>query len=104
MSLWPPRYFVVACITRSAPSRKGCCSIGVAQVLSQATRADARFAIPAIAAMSVTRMRGFDGVSTHSSRVAGRTAAATADGSVMSTSVASSPQWAKCSSSRSAVP
>ena len=52
-SLWPPRYFVVECITRSAPSSSGRCSIGVAHVLSTTSRAPARRAIAAAAAMSV---------------------------------------------------
>jgi len=38
-SLWPPRYFVVLCMTRSAPKSNGRCSTGLAKVLSQASSA-----------------------------------------------------------------
>src|ERR671917_2402833 len=73
-SEWPPRYFVVACTTRSAPSSRGRCRTGVAQVLSQAIRAPASRAIPEISRTSVIFRRGFEGVSTHNSLVLGRTA------------------------------
>ena len=68
-------YFVVECMTMSAPSASGCCSSGVANVLSTTvTNAGAR-AIAAQAAMSVIRSSGFDGVSSQSSFVSGRMAA-----------------------------
>ena len=54
-SLWPPRYLVVACMTRSAPSASGRCSAGVAKVLSHDARARRRAArSPPTAAMSTT--------------------------------------------------
>ena len=36
-SLCPPRYFVVECVTMSAPNLRGCCQTGVRNVLSTAT-------------------------------------------------------------------
>ena len=43
-SLWPLRYFVVLCTTRSAPSSSGRCRQGLANVLSTATSAPWRCA------------------------------------------------------------
>src|SRR5918994_1853643 len=68
-SEWPPRYLVVACTTRSAPSSRGRCRTGVAQVLSQASRAPASRAIPEISRTSVIFRRGFEGVSTQNDLV-----------------------------------
>jgi len=85
LSLWPLRYFVVLCITRSAPSAIGRCSAGLAKVLSTASRAPCRCAIAATAAMSVIRITGFVGVSTNSSFVVGRMAASTSSGCDVST-------------------
>ena len=73
-SLCPPRYLVVLCITRSAPSASGCCSTGLAKVLSQPSRAPRACASAASAARSLTRSNGFDGVSTHSSVAPGSSA------------------------------
>jgi len=50
-----------------------------------------RCASAAMAAMSLIRRSGFDGVSTHTSLVAGRRARSTAARSVMSTNVAAAP-------------
>jgi hypothetical protein len=54
----------------------------VAKVLSTHRRASASWATAATAAMSATRSIGFVGVSSHTSRVAGRISAATASRSV----------------------
>jgi hypothetical protein len=83
-SLWPPKYFVVECMTRSAPRARGRWMSG-AQVLSQATNAPCRCAISAIAARSVSLRVGLEGVSAQMSLVAGRSAIFTAAGSVIST-------------------
>ena len=42
LSLWPFRYFVVLCMTRSAPSSIGRCTAGLAKVLSTTSRAPCR--------------------------------------------------------------
>ena len=76
----------------------------MAQVLSHTQYAPAARAIAEIRATSVTASVGFDGVSIQMSRVCGATAAATAAGSVMSTSVLPSPQPAITSRSNFAVP
>ena len=52
------------CMTRSAPSVRGCESAGVAAVLSTASRAPASCARSAMAGMSVTPQVGFAGDST----------------------------------------
>ena len=57
-------------MTRSAPSRSGRHSTGVATVPSATTRAPAAWAISTVAAMSVMAQVGFEGVSTHTIRVA----------------------------------
>ena len=62
---------MVECITTSAPSASGFCSAGVAKVLSQASSAPCACASCASAAMSATCSCGLEGVSAHSSRVAG---------------------------------
>ena len=67
-SEWPPRYFVVECTTRSAPSESGCWRYGVANVLSTASSAPAACAASAARRMSTTLRSGFDGVSTQTSR------------------------------------
>ena len=100
----PPRYFVVACTTRSAPSSNGDWPTGVATVLSQTQRAPAPCASVASARMSDTFHIGFDGVSTHTTRVVGRNARSTSARSVMSTNVVSSPQRVKVSRSNRPVP
>ncbi len=84
-SLWPFRYFVAECMTRSAPSAIGRVSTGVAAVLSTARSAPARCAIAAAPAMSVIDHSGLAGVSIHTSRVSpGTTAAASASSEVVS--------------------
>ena len=69
-SLRPPRYFVVACMTRSQPRSSGRCSAGEAKVLSATARAPLRCAIAATSAMSTHCSSGFDGVSIQTRRVA----------------------------------
>src|ERR687892_19908 len=68
-SLWPFRYLVAECITRSAPRSSGRVSSGVATVLSTASSAPAACASLAAAAMSVIAQVGLAGVSIQSSRV-----------------------------------
>ena len=85
-SLWPFRYLVAECITRSAPSAIGRVSTGVATVLSTASRAPASCASFAAAAMSVIAQVGLAGVSIQTSLVVpGRSAAAIASRSLAST-------------------
>src|SRR5215211_7196964 len=103
-SEWPPRYFVVACTTRSAPSSRGHCRTGVAQVLSQASRAPASRAIPEISRTSVIFRRGFEGVSTQNNLVLGRTAPPTSSAFVISIKEVSTPQREKRSRKISLVP
>src|ERR1022692_4011037 len=64
-SLWPFKYLVVECITRSAPSASGCCHSGERNVLSAATNAPTAWAASAIARMSTIRNSGLLGVSIH---------------------------------------
>ena len=78
-------------MTRSAPSSNGSCSAGVQKQLSTASSAPELLAIPASAAMSAISVSGFDGVSTNSSRVDGRTARRHASVSAPSTNVVSTP-------------
>ena len=78
-------YFVVECVTMSMPCSNGRCRIGVANVPSHTLIALAFRAIAARPARSVIFISGFDGVSTHTRRVDGRTAARTAPKSVIST-------------------
>jgi len=61
----PPTYFVVECITMSAPSSIGRVSIGVAKVLSTTEIAPALRARAHTAAMSTSFSVGFVGVSSH---------------------------------------
>ena len=85
-------YFVVECTTTSAPSARGCCRYGVANVLSTTSSAPAARHIAAIAAMSLTPSNGLVGVSTHTTLVLpGSIAASTASRSVRSTGVWSMP-------------
>ncbi len=92
-SLWPLRYLVAECTTRSAPSSSGRVSTGVATVLSTATRTPAEWASSQTAARSVISHIGLAGVSTHNSRVRpGRIAACTAARSEVSVNSTSRPQ------------
>ena len=92
-SLWPFKYLVAECMTRSAPSAIGRVSIGVATVLSAARSAPASCAIAAAAAMSVTAQVGLAGVSIQTRRVRpGRIACFSASRSVMSTISTARPQ------------
>ena len=79
----------------SAPSAIGCCSTGVAKVLSTTVSTRWRLAMAEQAAMSVTRTSGFDGVSSHSSFVSGRMARSIAARSQASTKVKSTPNFWK---------
>src|SRR5207247_9003273 len=103
-SQWPERYLVVECITRSTPRARGRCKKGVAQVLSQAVRTPADFAIATTAFKSVTAIVGFEGVSVQMRRVLGRRAARRADRSVMSANDTSRPHGLKWSRSSFEVP
>ena len=85
MSLWPLRYLVVEWKTMSAPSLNGCWKKGDAKVLSTMSRAPALRATAEAAWRSVSRIRGFVGVSTTMARVAGVIASATRCGSRVST-------------------
>jgi len=78
------RYFVVECTTTSAPSARGRCRIGDRNVLSTTVNAPAALARAATADTSVVRSNGLDGVSTHTMRVLGRSAASSAAGLVKS--------------------
>jgi hypothetical protein len=85
-SLWPLRYFVAECMTMSAPSSIGRVRIGVATVLSTARHAPARWAISAVAAMSVIGHVGLAGLSIQTSLVRpGCTAVASASIELAST-------------------
>ena len=99
-SEWPLSCFVAECMTRSAPSRSGRHSTGVATVPSTTTRAPASRAISAVAAMSVSTQVGFDGVSTQTMRVEpGRRARRRASWSPFGTrSSAKRPVDARCCS------
>ena len=76
VSEWPPRYFVVECTAKSAPSASGCWLAGVAKVLSTATSgcAGAARATATTPSTSMTSSVGFVGVSTQTRRVSGRIA------------------------------
>ncbi len=62
-SLCPPKYLVTECITISAPSAKGFCKKGEANVLSTAQINLFAFAIFAQASISIICMVGLVGVS-----------------------------------------
>jgi len=79
----------------SAPSSRGRCSIGVANVLSTRTRAPCSCAIRATAAMSVSTIVGLAGVSTKTTLVSGVMAASTAPRSEVSTNVERTPKRLK---------
>ena len=90
-SLWPPRYFVELCTTRSAPSSSGRCSTGLAKVLSTATSAPAPCTSSLTASRSTMRRSGLVGDSSQTRRVRSVIAAAIASGSVGSTAVKREP-------------
>ena len=83
----------------SMPRSSGRCRTGVAKVPSQTVTAfgPAPRTISAIAARSVIFISGFDGVSTHTSRVFGRSAPRRSSRLVMSTYDTSSPDLPKTS-------
>ena len=82
-----------ALLTMSAPSARGRVWTGDAQVESTASFAPARWATSAAPAMSVIVHSGFEGVSTQTNLVRpGRTAAASAPRSSVSTRSTSSPK------------
>ena len=76
--------FVAECTTRSAPSSRGRCSTGVANVLSTATYAPSSWAAAMIAGRSATSSAGLVGDSTHTSDASSQ-AFTTASVSSMST-------------------
>ena len=84
-SLWPFRYLVVECTTRSAPKASGCCQPGDRKVLSTTTSAPQAWARALTAAMSVMRSSGLLGVSIHTSAAGCDRAAASAASSPKST-------------------
>jgi hypothetical protein len=95
-SEWPFRYFVVECTTAVAPSSRGRCSAGVANVLSTHTGTRARRATSIDAARSTTRSSGFVGLSSHTILVSGRSAASRFAGSANETKVVVMPaDWRK---------
>ena len=69
-SLWPFRYFVALCITRSTPSAIGCWLIGLANVLSTTEMTPRARHARATAAMSTQRSVGLIGDSNQTSFVA----------------------------------
>ena len=71
-SLWPFRYFVALCITRSTPSAIGCWLIGLAKVLSMTEITPRARHARATAAMSTQRSVGLIGDSNQTSFVARR--------------------------------
>ena len=88
-SLWPFRYLVAECMTRSAPSASGRVSTGWRRCCRPQASAPAACAISAAPAMSVTDHRGFAGVSIQTSRVRpGCTAWRNASSEVASTKAA----------------
>ncbi len=68
-SLWPFRYFVALCMTRSTPSAIGCWLIGLANVLSITDSTPRARQADAIAAMSTHRSVGLIGDSNQRSFV-----------------------------------
>src|SRR5690348_5615326 len=84
-------YLVTLCTTTSAPSARGCCNAGDANVLSTTTLTPDACASAATASMSTTFSNGFDGVSTQTNRVSGRIASASASASARSHVVSSRP-------------
>src|SRR5260370_891286 len=94
-SVWPFKYLVAECMTRSQPSLIGWVSTAAATVLSIATRAPAVCPSSAAAAMSVTTHVGLAGLSSQSSFVLpGRRAALIASRSPSSTSSTCTPHSA----------
>ena len=84
-SLCPLRYLVVECTTRSTPSASGRWKYGLRKVLSATVSRPCSRPMATIARMSTMCSSGLLGVSIHSIRVSGRTAARTAVSSLMST-------------------
>ena len=83
-SLWPPIYFVVECITMSAPNKIGFCKAGEAKVLSTAKIKWFDLQILPRASISVILSSGFDGVSAQIITVFGFIKLSTLDKSVKS--------------------
>ena len=77
-SLWPDRYLVAECSTRSMPCAIGCWLTGVAKVESMIVRSRCRRAMSAMRSRSTTFMYGLVGDSLISTRVRGVTAASSA--------------------------
>ena len=67
--MWPFRYFVALCITRSTPSASGCWLIGLAKVLSITEMTPRARQAAATAAMSTQRSVGLIGDSNQTRRV-----------------------------------
>ncbi len=81
--------------TMSAPNSKGRWKTGEAKVLSTISTADVRCAISAAARKSVTRISGFDGVSTKNSLVLGPQARSHSCTCVADTNVVLTPKRPK---------
>ncbi len=84
-SEWPLMYLVVECTTMSNPCSSGRWMIGLANVLSHTHRMPRAWHRLAMAVRSASLSIGLVGVSTHTMRVAGVMAAASASGSDRST-------------------
>jgi hypothetical protein len=84
-SEWPFMYLVVECTTMSMPSSSGRWLIGLAKVLSHTLRMPRARHSAAMACRSASFSIGLVGVSTHTIFVSGRSAPASASGSVRST-------------------
>ncbi len=90
-SLWPPRYLVALCTTRSIPCSRGRWFTGVANVLSVQVVIARSLAKAATPARSVRVSVGLTGVSTKMSRVFDLIAASNASRLFCSTIVTSIP-------------
>ena len=77
---WPSMYFVVECVTMSAPNANGRQFIGVGKVLSTISGTPWACAFSANSSRSVTFREGFDSVSANTQRVFSRNAASSSSG------------------------
>ena len=85
LSLWPFRYLVVLCVTRSAPNSIGRWMYGLANVLSTTSRSVVAVREVGGRAQVGERITGLLGVSTKSIRVRGVNARSTSSRSRVST-------------------
>jgi len=103
-SLWPFRYLVALCITRSTPSAIGCWLTGDAKVLSRIDTQPASRHVRATAATSTQRSVGLMGDSNHTTFVRGPTRVAASVRSSGRTNRASMPKRGSTSARRRSVP